>query len=167
MSNALPEPKAAVAVARRERRTSDPAAPQPHLRRILSTPQLIAFGLAYVNLIGVFIFYGLATQMTQGMMALAFLIATLAMTLTALSYAALSRKFVGAGSVYTYVSKVIHPAPAFIIGWMVLLDYLVLPLLGFVLIGLYMHQSVPIVSDWGWSMISLVVMRPMKALHQL
>lgn len=157
MSNALPEPKAAVADARRERRTSDPAAPQPHLRRILSTPQLIAFGLAYVNLIGVFIFYGLATQMTQGMMALAFLIATLAMTLTALSYAALSRKFVGAGSVYTYVSKVIHPAPAFIIGWMVLLDYLVLPLLGFVLIGLYMHQSVPIVSDWGWSMISLVV----------
>jgi amino acid transporter len=129
----------------------------PHLKRVLSTPQLVAFGLAYINLTGVFILYGLATQLTEGMVALAFLIAMLAMALTAVSYAAISRQFVAAGSVYTYVAKSIHPTPAFIVGWVVMLDYILLPLLNFLLIGLYMHQLIPAIPKWGYSLIGLIV----------
>jgi putrescine importer len=130
---------------------------KPHLKRVLSTPQLVAFGLAYVNLMGVFILYGLATQMTERMVALAFVIATLAMGLTAISYASISRRFVAAGSVYTYVAKTMHPTPAFAVGWVVMLDYLILPLLNFLLIGLYMHQLIPGVPQWVFSLIGLIV----------
>jgi putrescine importer len=130
---------------------------ETQFKRVLSTTQLIAFGLAYINLMGVFVLYGLATQMTRGMMALAMLVATLAMGLTAISYASISRQFVAAGSVYTYVAKSMHPTPAFAVGWVVMLDYIILPLLNFLLIGLYMHQLIPVVPQWVFSIIGLVV----------
>ena len=127
------------------------------LKRVLSTPQLVGFGLAYINLIGVFILYGLVTQMTHGMMALAFLISTLAMGLTAASYASLSRKFVSAGSVYSYVQRSIGSRTAFMVGWIVMLDYLVLPLLNFLLVGLYMHQLLPGVPQWVFTLAALLL----------
>lgn len=130
---------------------------QPHMKRVLSTWHLVAFGLAYINLMGIFILYGLATQMTQGMMALAFLIATVAMGLTAWSYAAMSRQFIAAGSVYTYVAKTFNPASAFAVGWVVMLDYIVLPLLNFLLIGLYLHQLMPSIPQWIFSLLAMAV----------
>ncbi|MGV0813464.1 APC family permease [Mycolicibacterium boenickei] len=130
---------------------------EPHMKRVLSTWHLVAFGLAYINLMGIFILYGLATQMTQGMMALAFVIATLAMSLTAWSYAAMSRQFIAAGSVYTYVAKTFNPSSAFAVGWVVMLDYIVLPLLNFLLIGLYLHQLMPSVPQWIFSLMAMAV----------
>lgn len=132
-------------------------ASQPHMKRVLSTWHLVAFGLAYINLMGIFILYGLATQMTQGMMALAFVIATLAMGLTAWSYAAMSRQFVAAGSVYSYVAKTFNPTSAFAVGWVVMLDYIVLPLLNFLLIGLYLHQLMPSIPQWIFSLLAMAV----------
>jgi putrescine importer len=130
---------------------------ETQFKRVLTTPRLVAFGLAYINLMGVFTLYGLATKMTAGMMALAFVVATVAMALTALSYAAMSSQFVAAGSVYSYVSKVVSPGPAFLVGWAVMLDYLILPLLNFLLIGLYMHQLLPGAPQWAYSLVGLIV----------
>jgi len=126
-------------------------------KRVLTTPKLIAFGLAYINLMGVFTLYGIATHMTRGMMALAFVLATVAMGLTAFSYAAMSRRYVASGSVYSYVSKTVSPAPAFVVGWVVMLDYLILPLLNFLLIGLYMHQLLPGLPQWLYSLLGLAL----------
>jgi amino acid transporter len=69
----------------------------------------------------------------------------------------MSRKFVSAGSVYSYVERSAGPRPAFMVGWIVMLDYLVLPLLNFLLVGLYMHQLLPGIPQWVFSLVALLV----------
>ncbi|MDR2931122.1 MAG: APC family permease [Propionibacteriaceae bacterium] len=127
------------------------------LRRSLKMRHLIAFGLAYINVMGLFTLYGLVTVKTHGMLALAFIVATGAMVFTALSYGKMAREFPISGSVYTYTQRSFNAHIGFVVGWVVMLDYLILPLLNFLLIGLYLNVLVPGVPIWAWSLVALVV----------
>lgn len=127
------------------------------LRRNLKMRHLLAFGLAYINVMGVFTLYGINTRMTHGMLALAFVVATVAMLFTAWSYSRMAKAIPVAGSVYTYTQRSFNPSLGFVVGWVVLLDYLILPLLNFLLIGLYMNILVPSVPVWVWTVIALVL----------
>ena len=117
--------------------------PSHSLRRILGTGALLAFGLAYLVPLTVFTTIGTATQLTMGHLPMAYVVTTFAMVFTALSYAHLARVFPTAGSAYTYARGAFGERPGFLVGWALLLDYLLLPAINYLVIGLYLHAQFP------------------------
>lgn len=68
------------------------------LKKTLTLPLLIGFGLAYLAPTVVFNYYGIWTVGTNGLYPLALLITTLIMTVTAYSYTRMCKVYPEAGS---------------------------------------------------------------------
>lgn len=143
-----------------------PAAPSttPTLKRALGLPSLVVFGLAYVAPISVFTTYGVASARSDGQLALAYAVATLAMLLTALSYASLARWFPEAGSVHTYASRVLHPHVGFLAGWVIALDYVMIPVVNFMIAGIFGASLVPAIPAPVWMTASLLAVSALNLL---
>ncbi len=119
------------------------------LKRSLSLPLVIMFGLAYLAPTVVFNYYGLFTPSTGGMYALALALTTVVMTFTALSYTQMVKAYPSAGSAYTYVNKSVQPHVGFMTGWMMLLDYMLVPMICYLLLGVYVNTFFPIIPVWA------------------
>src|SRR6185437_7911510 len=61
------------------------------------------------------------------------------------------------GSAYTYTQKSFGAPVGFLAGWSLLLDYLFLPMLNYLVIGIYMSAAIPAVPPWVWILIAIVV----------
>ncbi|UCZ82540.1 APC family permease [Pseudomonas sp. L5B5] len=118
------------------------------LRRILGLPALVFFGLVYMVPLTVFTTYGVVTQMTGGRTAAAYVITLLAMIFTARSYSVMVKKYPIAGSAYSYASLSFGPSIGFLAGWSLLLDYLFLPMINYLVIGLFLNLAFPAVPAW-------------------
>ena len=123
---------------------------QGELKRTLGLPLLIGFGLAYLAPTVVFNYYGIwtADSGTGGHYPLALLIATVLMTFTAYSYTRMVKEYPTAGSAYVYVNKSVQPHIGFLTGWVMLLDYLLLPMVCYLLIGIYVNEYFPALPVW-------------------
>lgn len=119
-----------------------------HLRRALGLPSLVLFGLVYIVPLTVFTTYGIVTETTGGRLPLAYIVTLVAMGFTALSYARMVVAFPVAGSAYTYTQKTFGAPLGFLTGWSLLLDYLFLPMLNYLVIGIYMEQAFPDIPQW-------------------
>jgi len=128
-----------------------------HLKRSLGTPALLIFGLAYMLPLAVFTSYGYATEASNGHLAGAYIVTTIAMLFTAYSYANMVKAYPVAGSAYTYTQKAFGSHVGFMTGWALLLDYLLLPILSYVLIGQYMSGVVPAIPAPVWVVIAVVL----------
>ncbi|WP_346031525.1 APC family permease [Erythrobacter westpacificensis] len=115
----------------------------PRLNRVMGTFSLTMFGLAYLVPLTVFTTFGPVMQITEGHLPLAYIITTVAMLFTALSYAALVRKIPSAGSAFAFVSAAFGTRIGFATGWTLLLDYLLLPAINYLIIGIYLHAQFP------------------------
>lgn len=122
--------------------------PAPSLRRVLSLPALVLFGLVYLVPLTVFTTYGLVTVKTGGRLPTAYLITLVAMTFTALSYGAMVRALPLAGSTFTYARAVFGPHVGFLAGWALLLDYLFIPMINYLVIGIYLNARFPALPPW-------------------
>jgi len=120
------------------------------LKRVLTLKYLVVFGLAYLAPTVVFNYYGIITSLTGGMMALAYVITTIVMFFTAYSYASMVKAYPIAGSAYTYVQRAVNPWLGFMTGWVMLIDYLLLPMICYLLFGIYMNEFVPGVPVAVW-----------------
>lgn len=118
------------------------------LKRTLNLPLLIMFGLAYLAPTVVFNNYGIFTEATGGMYMLAFAITTVAMCFTAYSYTQMVKVYPKAGSVYTYAHRSIQPHVGFMAGWVMLVDYLLLPMICYLLLGTYINEYFPAIPVW-------------------
>lgn len=131
---------------------------QQELKRTLTFKSLLIFGIAYMALTTVMTYMGIVAQMTHGMVALVFCIATAAMLFTSFSYAKMVRAYPVAGSAYAYTSNSINPHAGFMTGWVMLLDYALLAILSFVLLGLYMNVLFPSVPAWVFVIAGVVLL---------
>ncbi|MFE2727590.1 APC family permease [Kitasatospora sp. NPDC059327] len=120
------------------------------LRRSLSFRDLLVYGLVFMVPIAPFGIFGGVFQGSGGMVALAYLLGMVAMMFTALSYAQMSQAFPMAGSVYTYAGRGIAAPVGFLAGWMILLDYVLVPGLLYLIAGVAMNSLVPAVPVWLW-----------------
>lgn len=123
---------------------------QQELKRSLSFSDLLVYGLVFMVPIAPFGIFGGVFQASGGMVALAYVVGGLAMAFTAASCSQMSRAFPMAGSVYTYAGRGIARPVGFIAGWMVLLDYLLIPGLLYLISGFAMNSIVPGVPVWIW-----------------
>ena len=137
--------------------TPQPPPGEGQLRRVLGVPSLVLFGLVYMVPLTVFTTYGLVTQMTGGRVPVAYLVTLAAMVFTARSYARMAAAYPVAGSAYAYTQKSFGAPIGFLAGWSLLLDYLFLPMLNYLVIGIYMSAAIPAVPPWVWILISIAV----------
>lgn len=136
----------------------------PRLKRSLGTPSLLLFGLAYMLPLAVFTTYGLVTETTGGHLAGAYLVTTIAMLFTAGSYASMVRAYPVAGSAYTYTQRTFGRDLGFLTGWTLLLDYLALPLLNYLVIGIYLNAAFPAVPAWVFVVASVAVVTALNVI---
>src|SRR3954464_11341069 len=120
------------------------------LHRSLSFGDLLVYGLVFMVPIAPFGIFGGVFQGSGGMVALAYAIGMVAMMFTALSYAQMSQAFPMAGSVYTYAGRGIAPPVGFLSGWMILLDYVLVPSLLYLIAAIAMNSLVSSVPVWVW-----------------
>jgi amino acid transporter len=120
------------------------------LKRSLSFTDLLVYGLIFMVPIAPFGIFGSVFQASGGMIALAYVIGMLAMAFTAASYSQMSRAFPMAGSVYTYAGRGIAQPIGFIAGWMILLDYVLVPGLLYLIASVAMNSIVSGVPIWMW-----------------
>ena len=135
---------------------SHPAAAK--FKPILGLKELILFGLTFVGLTAPFPMFGIVSSISKGHMATAYLVALMAMVLTALSYGQMAAAFPAAGSAYTYTRRSLHPILGFVTGWTMLLDYLLIPLMSVIYVSLTMARLVPNVPYGVWLVFCAVTM---------
>ena len=102
--------------------------PPVELHRRLTTLSAALFGLSYICPTVVISTFGVLALATRGATASAYLVATLAVLLTAVSYGRMAARYPEAGSAYTYVSRSAHGLAGFVTGWVLILDYLFIPM---------------------------------------
>ncbi|GAA4141724.1 APC family permease [Leifsonia shinshuensis] len=130
---------------------------QPRLKRALGPTALILFGLTYLAPVTVFTTYGIVTETTDNHLPSAYLVALIAMLFTALSYGAMARAFPVSGSAYTYTQQSFGGHIGFLTGWTLMLDYLFLPMINFLLIGIYLNTQFPDIPQWVFALASLLL----------
>lgn len=127
------------------------------LKRTLSIPDMLVYGLIFMVPIAPFGIYGGVFGDSGGMPSLVYLIGMIAMIFTAFSYATLSKKFPVSGSVYGYTSRGLGKAPGFVTGWTMLLDYLLVPTLLYVVASQAMSGIFPEIPALVWGLIFVVI----------
>lgn len=123
---------------------------QEQLRRVLTTKDLIIYGMIFMVPIAPFSIFGLVWDVAKGMVPLAYLLGLIGMLFTALSYAAMSRAFPLAGSVYTYAHRGLHEIAGFFSGWLILLDYILVPSLLYLFSALALRPIFPTIPAYVW-----------------
>jgi len=123
---------------------------QVTLARRLSPWSAALFGLSYICPTVVLSTFGILMQTTGGAPASAYLTATVAILFTALSYGRMAARWPAAGSAYTYVSSAANPGLGFIAGWVLLLDYFLVPMVICLFTAKAMELVVPEISYRVW-----------------
>lgn len=111
---------------------------------------IVGLGLGYMTPTVVFDTFAIVSDETNFVVPSAYLLAMIAMALTAVSYGRMVRIYPSAGSAYTYASETIHPNVGFVIGWSSLLDYLLLPLVNALILRSYLESFFPNVTPALW-----------------
>ncbi|RDB67700.1 APC family permease [Eggerthella sinensis] len=127
------------------------------LKRAMSVPDMLVYGLIFMVPIAPFGIYGGVFGDSGGMPALVYLVGMIAMIFTAFSYATLSQAFPVSGSVYGYTSRGINKPVGFVTGWTMLLDYLLVPTLLYVVAAQAMSGIVPEVPALIWGILFVAI----------
>ncbi len=112
-------------------------------RKKLGLLSCVLFGLGVMFPIAPAGVWGVIQPLSHGHMALCYLLAAIPMTFTAWSFGAMGAEFPHAGSSYTFVGNGMHPYPGFFTGWAILLDYVLFPLMNYIMLAIYACQLFP------------------------
>jgi amino acid transporter len=135
-----------------------------HFRRVLGLPSLVLFGLAYMVPLTVWTTYGVVVTKTHGFLSTAYVVTTVAMLFTAYSYGRMVVVHPVAGSAYTYASRAFGRPFGFMVGWALLLDYNFLPMINYLVIGLYMQDYFPSTPQALWIVIGVLLVTTLNIL---
>ncbi|WP_244258132.1 APC family permease [Streptomyces sp. Tu 2975] len=127
------------------------------LRRTLGFRDLVVYGLLFIAPMAPVGVFGTLDAKSGGAVALVYVVATVAMAFTAMSYAQMVRVAPQAGSVFTYARKGLGEGAGFVAGWMAMLDYLLIPAVAYLFSGIAMEALVPQIDRWVWTAIAVVV----------
>ena len=101
----------------------------PGLKRVLRLPALVLYGIILIQPTAPMPLFGAAANLARGHVVTTILIGMVAMLFTAISYGRMANVYPNAGSAYTYVSREIHPAAGYFIGWGMIFDYVMNPVI--------------------------------------
>src|SRR5580693_8812900 len=129
--------------------TSVSTAPaQPGLKRSLGLFALIIYGIILIQPTAPMPLFGAAAVAGQGHVVTTILIGMVAMLFTAISYGRMANAYPSAGSAYAYVSREIHPALGYFVGWSIIFDYVMNPIICVIWIAAAANNFVPEISPY-------------------
>jgi amino acid transporter len=143
---------------------SIPADRQPSLRRVLTLGDLVWYGIVLIQPIAAVPLFGIADQLSQGHIVTTILIAMVAMMFTAVSYGAMANVYPTAGSAYTYVGRGLNLHLGFLTGWVMLLDYLIIPIINTIFGALTLNRILPSVPFMVWVALFVVIITALNLL---
>ena len=118
------------------------AAEKTDLKKNLTSTDLAALGIGAVVGTGIFVSTGVGAHLAGPAVVLSFIVAAITSGLCALTYAELATMFPVAGSTYTYSYIAFGEIIAWIIGWDLMLEYLV--------------SSAAVASGWSGTFVGLL-----------
>jgi putrescine importer len=107
--------------------TSSPSG--PGLKRVLGLSSLVLYGIILIQPTAPMPLFGAAASLARGHVVTTILIGMFAMLFTAISYGRMANVYPSAGSAYTYVSREIHPSLGYFVGWGMIFDYIMNPII--------------------------------------
>jgi amino acid transporter len=122
----------------------------PRLRRVLTIWDLVFYGIVLIQPIAPVGIFGIAQKISHGHVSTAVLAAMVAMALTAFSYGRMAAVYPSAGSAYTYVSRGLNRYVGSLIGWAMVLDYLLIPIINVIYPALTFKRLFPAVPYAAW-----------------
>ncbi len=127
------------------------------LRRSLGYTDLVLYGLAYIAPFAPLSTLGFVWTESNGLIVLAYLLGAVCMYFTAKSYAVMTETVPTAGSVYGFARFALGDLAGFVAGWMILLDYLLIPAFVYILMAVAMETLVPHVPRTVWVVLAVLV----------
>jgi amino acid transporter len=137
--------------------TPDGGAGAGRLERSLTYWDLVLYGLAYIAPFAPLGTLGFVYSESNGLIVLAYLLGGICMYFTAQSYATMTEALPTAGSVYGFARHSLGAFPGFVAGWMILLDYLLIPAFVYVLIAVALETLLPGIDRGVWIVLLVVV----------
>jgi putrescine importer len=101
----------------------------PGLKRVLGLSSLVLYGIILIQPTAPMPLYGAAVGLARGHVVTTILIGMVGMMFTAIGYGRMANAYPSAGSAYTYVSREIHPALGYFVGWGMIFDYIMNPVI--------------------------------------
>ena len=123
------------------------------LNRTLGLWNLIIIGMVIIQPTAPMGIYGVINNKAHGHVVTTILIAMVAMLFTAISYGRMARVYPSAGSAYTYVGQEMHSALGYVVGWGMVMDYLLNPLICTAFCAKAAMNIVPGLSYYVWIVI--------------
>jgi len=120
------------------------------LRRSLKLWHLIVYGIVIIQPTAPMGIYGVVSNVARGHVVTTILIAMIAMLFTAVSYGRMARVYPSAGSAYTYVGRELHPMLGYVVGWSMLMDYILNPIICVIWCSAAARNVLPQISYAAW-----------------
>lgn len=127
------------------------------LRRTIGLSELVFFGLVFIGPAAAVGVFGTLDARSGGAVALVYIVATVVMAFTAVSYMRMSREVPRAGTVFAYASAGIGKPAGFVAGWMILLDYLFIPSVAYLFTGIALNSIFPALPVWVFVAVAVVL----------
>lgn len=127
------------------------------LRRTLKLRHIILYGIIIIQPTAPMSIYGVVSNAARGHVVTTILIAMVAMLFTAVSYGRMARVYPSAGSAFTYVSRELHPIAGYIVGWSILMDYILNPIICAVWCAIALQDIFPRISFAAWVLAIVLV----------
>ena len=127
------------------------------LRRTLKLRHLILYGIIIIQPTAPMSIYGVVSNAARGHVVTTILIAMVAMLFTAVSYGRMARVYPSAGSAYTYVGKEIHPLAGYVVGWSMLMDYVLNPIICAIWCSAAAQNILPQIPYAAWAVAFVLV----------
>ena len=123
----------------------------PGLRRTLKLRHLILYGIIIIQPTAPMSIYGVVSNAARGHVVTTILIAMVAMLFTAVSYGRMARVYPSAGSAYTYVGSELHPLAGYVVGWSMLMDYMLNPIICAIWCSAAAQNVIPQIPYAAWA----------------
>lgn len=134
------------------------------LKRTLHLRDLVVYGALFMVPTAPMGVYGFVSETAFGMVPLVYLVGATVMVFTAIAYARLSAAFPIAGSVYAYAQRGINPHVGWVGGWVILMDYIMIPSLLYAFVGAWLSGLFPVVPSWVFVLAILAIITTVNIL---
>ena len=127
------------------------------LRRELGFWDLVTFGVVYMAPIAGFTMFGFVHAASSGASVPAYVVAAIALALTAVSYGTMAQAEPSAGASFAFARLAMGPVVGFAAGWAIILDYLLIVALVVAFAGIFLNAALPAIDTNVW-LIGFLVM---------
>jgi putrescine importer len=126
------------------------------LKRSLGLKDLVIFGMVFMAPVSCMTMFGLMAASSRGHNFLCYLLGFTAMLFTAYSYGKMAEAFPIAGSTYSYTQRAVNAKLGFLAGWVMLMDYFLIPMLLYVISAMFANALFPQIPFWCWILLYVV-----------